>query len=241
MSGIFGALFAVLGIFSLGLVFLPFAVLFSFVSLVRSASGLSASGFCAAIASSILTIIGFVVSPSTWLVLAGLIAAENGANHSASNPPSPPDSSSLIQTPGAESTLSNNPTPSSPTPPPDDSSTDSSLPDSSMPAATPPSDTGAPAAASNQPPQVQSFAAGAADRATMEAWFDGLSGSFKDGAEFWAANRSLRLQPTCESQESNNPPDFYQGCLAAKARLDPIDVRRLSDPNYRAGWNSSPT
>lgn len=85
------------------------------------------------------------------------------------------------------------------------------------------------------------FSAGVADRAVMEAWFDSLTGSFKDGAEYWAANRSLRPPPTCESQEATQPPDFYQGCLAAKSELDQVDVRRLSDPEYRAGWNTPPS
>lgn len=71
-SGIVGSIFAVLGIFSVALLFLPFAVLFSVLSLLRSITGPSASGFAAAMASSFLTVIGFVVSPTAWLAVAAL-------------------------------------------------------------------------------------------------------------------------------------------------------------------------
>ena len=74
VSGIFGCIFAVLAIFTIGIIFLPFAVLFSVVSVSSSLIGLSATGFCVSIASIILTVIGFVTSPSAWLALVGLLA-----------------------------------------------------------------------------------------------------------------------------------------------------------------------
>ncbi len=235
MSGLFGSVFAILGIFTLGLVFLPFAVLFSFVSIIRSISGFSASGFCAAIASSILTFIGFVVSPTTWLVLIGLLglAMTNSAGPPASNPPSQPNASTLMQSPVGGPPINAPPASPPQTSPsaPDDSGGDISLPDSSLPGMTPPPPDSTSPPAAPQLSTLQGFAAGAADRAVMEAWFNSLSGSFKEGAEFWAANRSLRP----------HPPDFYQGCLAAKAQLDHVDVRRLGDPEYRAGWNTPPS
>jgi len=231
-SGIFGCIFAILGIFTFGLVFLPFACLFSLVSLLRSASGVSASGFCAAVASCILTVIGFVVSPTTWLVLIGLLglAVTNVANH-----PTAPQASELMQQPVCGSALESENSDGNSSPP------DTTLPDSALPAMTPPPEDSASPPVAPQLSTLQGFAAGAADRAVMEAWFNSLTGGFKDGAEFWAANRSIRPQPTCEGQEANEPPTFYQGCVAAKDLLDQVDVRRLSDPKYRAGWNTPPT
>lgn len=73
-SGIFGSVFAILGIFTLGLLFLPFAVLFSVVSLIRVAMKPNGAGGCAASAAIIFTIIGFVLSPTTWPVVASLFS-----------------------------------------------------------------------------------------------------------------------------------------------------------------------
>ena len=84
LSGVAGSAFGLCAIFSFALLFLPFAILFSLVSLLRSASRGSAAGFCACAASSAFTAIGFVVSPSAWIAAAALFSlAGNGQHHAA--------------------------------------------------------------------------------------------------------------------------------------------------------------
>src|SRR5438045_950296 len=80
------------------------------------------------------------------------------------------------------------------------------------------------------------FEDGRADRRAWETWFGSLTDEFQDGAEFWAAHRSDPQQPSCLA--SSRGPAFYYGCKGAKARLDPTDLRRKSEPEYKAGWNS---
>jgi len=75
--GIAGAVFAILGIVGLAILFLPFAILFSVVSLFRVASQPNASGIVAALVSWILTIIAVIVSPSAWLAVLALLGASH--------------------------------------------------------------------------------------------------------------------------------------------------------------------
>jgi len=72
-------MFAILGMLIFGALFLPFAALCSLISLVRSAAGLSLSGFGAAVVSSTLTVIGFVISPSAWILLAAILGIGLGS------------------------------------------------------------------------------------------------------------------------------------------------------------------
>jgi hypothetical protein len=83
-----------------------------------------------------------------------------------------------------------------------------------------------------------SFAAGLADRQSMEVWISGLSGDEKDGATWWAANRSLPHHASCANAEQQANATWLAGCLNAQQRLTPIDLKRKSDPLYRKGWNS---
>jgi ATP-dependent protease ClpP protease subunit len=77
-------------------------------------------------------------------------------------------------------------------------------------------------------------------RIAYEQWFSGLpDGAYKDGATFWAANRSVKPTPPCTTLLAA-PQGHGQvaGCLMAQAKLAPSDVRRLSEPDFKAGWNS---
>ena len=67
MTGIFGSIFAILGIFTFGLLFIPFAMLFSFISLLSSILRPNGMGLMWAILSCILTVLAFVMSPTAWL------------------------------------------------------------------------------------------------------------------------------------------------------------------------------
>lgn len=80
-----------------------------------------------------------------------------------------------------------------------------------------------------------SFQNGSRDRQAWEVWFNGLSGEERDGAYYWAAQRSLSHPGSCARLGGEG----QIGCLEAKMRLDQSDARRKSDPLYKAGWNSA--
>jgi formylglycine-generating enzyme required for sulfatase activity len=90
----------------------------------------------------------------------------------------------------------------------------------------------------NQPATSKPYEDGLADRRAWERWFSGLSGAFKDGAEFWAAQRSTPRPGSCYESAGESRGDWTAGCLAAKRMLTPSDIRRKAEPEYRAGWNS---
>jgi len=82
-----------------------------------------------------------------------------------------------------------------------------------------------------------SFSAGRADRTDYEKWFEALAlGAYRDGAMFWAENRSVKPTPTCN--QASRQPLWIMGCSAGKAKLDNSDYRRKTDRNYWLGWNS---
>jgi hypothetical protein len=81
------------------------------------------------------------------------------------------------------------------------------------------------------------YAAGRQARVDYEAWFNSLpEGDFRKGAEFWAANRSLKPPPSCAQSGAN--PDWRSGCLSGQSRLSYSDARRRTEKDFRAGWNS---
>jgi hypothetical protein len=84
-------------------------------------------------------------------------------------------------------------------------------------------------------PAVSGKDQGLADRKTWEAWFTAKSGDYRSGALYWVGQRSLAKPGACATLKSN---DAQNGCLAAKAMLDPFDARRKTEPEYRIGWNS---
>jgi hypothetical protein len=101
----------------------------------------------------------------------------------------------------------------------------------------------APPAAPAQPTAQRSaevadavFQQGLADRTTWETWDAGLSGDFKEGADWWSANRSVKGHAPCEGQPRQ--PEWVRGCVTAKAKMDFWDEKRKSDLHYRRGWNS---
>jgi hypothetical protein len=83
------------------------------------------------------------------------------------------------------------------------------------------------------PLDTAAFHDGMSDRIAWEQWFNGLSGGERDGALYWASQRSLAHPGNCATGGAQ-----AVGCLEAKDRLTPSDVRRKNEPNYRAGWNS---
>jgi len=59
-------------------------------------------------------------------------------------------------------------------------------------------------------------------------------GTYRDGANYWAAHRNVPHSKTCQEEAEDHFGDeadqrvtsFHDGCDAAKHMLDPIDVRR---------------
>jgi hypothetical protein len=95
--------------------------------------------------------------------------------------------------------------------------------------------------APKKPEPSAAFQNGLADRGAWEQWFSRLTGDYRNGAEYWTRQRSLSRPDACYGAGRNQ--DFVSGCTAAKLRLDPTDVRRKAEPDYRVGWNnySEPT
>jgi hypothetical protein len=115
-----------------------------------------------------------------------------------------------------------------------------SLPPTSAPAPT----THMPVPASTDP--TQAFAQGRADRQAYEAWFVTLpeSSQTKEGALYWASVRSTpKAAIGCYGPGYTGTPEqkeWGNGCMMTKNILDPTDYKRLTNPSYRAGWNSVP-
>lgn len=76
LSGLLACVFAVLGIFTFGVIFVPIAALFSIVGLIAGLTGGSMMGFLISGIGAVLTVVGIVTSPSLLLLLGlGTIAA----------------------------------------------------------------------------------------------------------------------------------------------------------------------
>lgn len=81
LAGLLGCLFAVLGIFTVGFVFVPLAAICTGAGLIRSIAGRNIAGFGTSLIAGLLTTIGFAVSPSLWLLAGGILAASQTHNH----------------------------------------------------------------------------------------------------------------------------------------------------------------
>ena len=77
IASIFACVFGILGIIHLGIVFVPLAALCTAIGVVRSLIIKNYTALFVAILGGILTIIGFIVSPSMWLLTAGLVVSSN--------------------------------------------------------------------------------------------------------------------------------------------------------------------
>jgi hypothetical protein len=87
VAGLLGCVFGVLGIFTLGLIFVPLAAICSVVGLLRGLTGVSLSGIGCSLLAGALTFWGFVVSPSLWLLVgAGILAQHLPASRSSAAP-----------------------------------------------------------------------------------------------------------------------------------------------------------
>jgi hypothetical protein len=89
------------------------------------------------------------------------------------------------------------------------------------------------------PPAVSpAYQQGKSDRQGFETWFSEQTDDYLAGASYWTANRSHRPPPSCQAAPFPTDPAWSQGCMEARRRLGPLDLMRLSSPDYRRGWNS---
>jgi hypothetical protein len=75
LAGVMGCILGVLGVFTLGIVFVPLAALCSAIGLVRGVSGGSSAGIGVSLLGVLLTIAGVMFSPSLWVLFAAMFAA----------------------------------------------------------------------------------------------------------------------------------------------------------------------
>ena len=80
-----------------------------------------------------------------------------------------------------------------------------------------------------------SYAQGRQARIEYEQWYCKLPESrYKGGASFWATHRSDKpAPPNCMGS-----PEWVAGCVAARVRLAPSDLRRITDKDFWSGWDS---
>ncbi len=87
--------------------------------------------------------------------------------------------------------------------------------------------------------QSMAYSDGLADRTAYEKWFATLAPLERAGADYWASQRSLRNPGPCSRATSGESDRRMEaGCREAQRRLAPADARRLSESDYRFGWNA---
>ena len=75
LAGALGAIFGLLGIFTIGILFVPIAAICSLLGIVRACSNPNAAGIGLSLLGCVMTVAGFVASPSLWLLVAAGSAA----------------------------------------------------------------------------------------------------------------------------------------------------------------------
>jgi hypothetical protein len=92
--------------------------------------------------------------------------------------------------------------------------------------------------------EADSYAQGTADWGSLSGWFNSQTGDRAAGANYWATNRNASGHLSCGDAASNykifgDKAAFADGCQEAKRRLDPIDDRRHTDPQYRLAFSDA--
>jgi hypothetical protein len=105
----------------------------------------------------------------------------------------------------------------------------------------------APAPAPSAPPAPVNAAwkTGLDDGHAYRTWAESLVGEYRAGSDYWASVRSTdKAKLGCNvngfvSGVVGVSADFVAGCQEAARRLAVFDHHRLSDPDYKAGWNAA--
>ncbi|HVC56442.1 MAG TPA: hypothetical protein VND95_10825 [Stellaceae bacterium] len=80
VAGLLGCMFGILGIFTIGIIFVPLAAVCSLFGLLRGLLGGSPGGIGCSLVGCVLTVWGFVFSPTLWLLVgAGFLATHSSA------------------------------------------------------------------------------------------------------------------------------------------------------------------
>jgi hypothetical protein len=95
VAGVLSCLFGILGILTIGIIFVPLAALCSVVGLLRGIAGPSIAGIATSLLGVALTVIGFISSPTLWLLAGGLFVASQ-SNYSAPSKPGIPTAEKSI-------------------------------------------------------------------------------------------------------------------------------------------------
>jgi hypothetical protein len=76
IPGVIGCALALLGIFTLGVVFIPLAAVFSLIGILLGLGDRRGLGFVVSAVAVALTIAGAIVSPGVWLLIARLLGSQ---------------------------------------------------------------------------------------------------------------------------------------------------------------------
>jgi peptidoglycan hydrolase-like protein with peptidoglycan-binding domain len=94
------------------------------------------------------------------------------------------------------------------------------------------------------PSRPDAYSQGVVDWSDLKRWSDSQIGEQGTGVQYWEANRNVPGHVSCAEMAEKrmvggaDKSAFRAGCEEAKRRLDPIDDRRRTDPESRAGFNN---
>jgi hypothetical protein len=77
LAGLLGCVFGLLGILTIEAIFVPLAALCAVVGLFCCVADRNVAGIGTSLLAGVLSITGFMVSPTLWLIAAGYIGALN--------------------------------------------------------------------------------------------------------------------------------------------------------------------
>jgi hypothetical protein len=90
IAGIFACIFAVLGILTFGVIFVPIAALITLIGLLSSAGSGDFPGLLVNALAAVLTVIGFATSPTLLAITGMAVAASQARDHSPTPAPLDP-------------------------------------------------------------------------------------------------------------------------------------------------------
>lgn len=124
VAAVFGCIFGIFGIFTIGAIFVPLAALCTAIAFLTGVFARRVSVLLMSIVSGCVTAIAFIVSPSAWLLFGGILLATQKASNAPSHSPdstelpaaplttpAPNESSTQKTTPPPVNDLSDTPSP----------------------------------------------------------------------------------------------------------------------------------
>jgi hypothetical protein len=79
VAAVFGCIFGILGIFTIGAIFVPLAALCTAIAFLTGVFARRVSVLLMSMVSGCVTVIAFVISPSAWLLFGGILLVLSGA------------------------------------------------------------------------------------------------------------------------------------------------------------------